>query len=127
MKLSVTLAITLSVMAMAAPTKPLQRTIYLNDNVNRLTATGDSDEVVAYPDEKLYAEEYKRETASFDDKIAYPDEKLYAEEYKREPGDSDEQVAYPDEKLYAEEYKRSDLDENVAYPDEKLYAEEYWV
>ena len=33
-----------------------------------------------YPDEKLYAEEYKRDT---DDAIVYPDEKLYAEEYKR--------------------------------------------
>ena len=37
-----------------------------------------------------------------DESVAYPDEKLYAEDYKR----SDESIAYPDEKLYAEDYKR---------------------
>ncbi|KAF4633858.1 hypothetical protein G7Y89_g4254 [Cudoniella acicularis] len=45
--------------------------------------------------------------ADSDDSIVYPDEKLYAEEYKkREVHDSDDRIIYPDEKLYAEEYKK---------------------
>jgi len=47
-----------------------------------MLAGTDLDERIAYPDEKLYAEEYKRD-ADLDERIAYPDEKLYAEEYKR--------------------------------------------
>jgi hypothetical protein len=43
----------------------------------------DVDEQVTYPDEKLYAEEYKREAVDLDERVTYPDEKLYAEEYKR--------------------------------------------
>ncbi|CAI6336585.1 unnamed protein product [Periconia digitata] len=88
---------------------------------------GSMDESIEYPDEKLYAEEYKRAPITGDEKVEYPDEKLYAEEYKRAPAVADEKVEYPDEKLYAEEYKRTPVmgDEKVEYPDEKLYAEEY--
>ena len=66
-----------------------------------MLTSSSADNSVAYPDEKLYAEDYKRS----DDSVAYPDEKLYAEDYKR----SDDSVAYPDEKLYAEDYKRGRL------------------
>ncbi|KAK3215345.1 hypothetical protein GRF29_19g2969781 [Pseudopithomyces chartarum] len=66
MKLVILFISTLTAIAVALPTVKVR-------NV-------DLDEVIEYPDEKLYAEEYKRE-ADVDDQIEYPDEKLYAEEY----------------------------------------------
>ena len=50
-------------------------------NADSILEAADLDERIAYPDEKLYAEEYKRGAANLDERIAYPDEKLYAEEY----------------------------------------------
>lgn len=57
-------------------------TFTLDDaNIDSIIEAADLDERIAYPDEKLYAEEYKREAVNLDESIAYPDEKLYAEEY----------------------------------------------
>ena len=84
MKLSVILVAVASVVVLAAPMRTARGTIIsLAATWTLIMLAGtDLDERIAYPDEKLYAEEYKRD-ADLDERIAYPDEKLYAEEYKR--------------------------------------------
>ncbi|TGO67406.1 hypothetical protein BELL_0894g00020 [Botrytis elliptica] len=112
MRASTILTVLLSTLAIAGP-------------IERRFGT---DDVVVYPDEKLYNEEYKRApvivATEADDSVVYPDEKLYNEEYKRHT--ADESVVYPDKKLYDEEYKRhtAEADDSIVYPDEKLYNED---
>ncbi|KAI9644381.1 hypothetical protein NHQ30_007738 [Ciborinia camelliae] len=138
MRASTILTIVLSTLAIAGPIK----------------RSAGTDDVIVYPDENLYSEEYKRTPGKIpeakllmpvhillltlryiaaanteaDDSIIYPDEKFYTEEYKRHTSEADDSIVYRDEKLYSEEYKRhtvAEADDSIVYPDEKPYSEEY--